>query len=85
MGTLHVELQETLRAKGAVGGDGNVVFLTHLDEIWLDEIGVVLDLVDGRLDLCVAEHVVEQHGVKVGHADGAEETLGVVLGDDKGF
>lgn len=85
MRALHVELEEALRAKGAVSGDGNVVLLAHLDEVGLDEVRVVLDLVDGGLDLGVAQDVVEEHGVEVGNANGAEEALGVVLGDDKGL
>lgn len=85
MGALHIELQETLRAKRAVRGDGNVVFLAHFDELWLNEVRVVLDLVDGGLDFGVAEDVVEELGVEVGDADGAEGALWVVLSDDEGF
>lgn len=80
---LVLELEEALRAEGRVGRHGDAVLLAHLDEARLDEVGVMLDLVDGGWDTRVAEDVVEQGRVEVRHTDGTEDPVWVVLGDDE--
>lgn len=77
-----VQLEEGLGAEGGVTGDGDVVLLGHLDELGLGEVGVVLDLEDGAGDLGVGHQVVEELGVEVGDADGADEAAGVLGGLD---
>lgn len=60
------------RGEGAVGGHSNVMLLVEGNEIAVLEIGVVLDLVDGGLDLGRLEDGFEVHLQEVGHADGLD-------------
>lgn len=62
------------RGEGAVGGYSNAVLLVEGNEIAVLEIGVVLDLVDGGLDLGRLEDGLEVHLQEVGHADGLDTT-----------
>lgn len=78
-----VQLNERGRAKGGVAGDGNVVLLSHGDELGLGEVRVVLDLEDGRGDLGVRQQIVDQLGVEVGDTNGLEDALGVLGGLDE--
>lgn len=60
------------RSEGAVGGYSNAVLLVEGNEIAVLEIGVVLDLVDGGLDLGRLEDGLKVHLQEVGHADGLD-------------
>jgi hypothetical protein len=64
------ELQEALWTEGGVRGDRDVVLLGHLDELGLNEIGVVFDLEGGYRVPRVGLHVVEELGGSVRDADG---------------
>ena len=75
-GVLHVELEEAGGAEGAVGGDGDALALGEVEQLLLDEVGVVLDLEGGRADLGVAEEVVDQLALEVGDADALGEAGG---------
>lgn len=72
---LHVELAERSRAEGGVGGHGDALSLGKVEEVLLDEVGVVLDLKSGGADLGVAEEVVQELGLEVGDANALGETL----------
>lgn len=54
---LHVELEEGLWAERRVRGDGNVLGLAELDESFLGEVRVVLNLQSGGEDAGVAEEI----------------------------
>ena len=75
LGVLHVELAERGRAEGGVGGHGDALSLGEVEEVLLDEVGVVLDLEGGGADLGVAEEVVQELGLEVGDTDALGETL----------
>lgn len=62
------------RGEGTVGGHSNAVLLVEGNEITVLEIRVVLDLVDGGLDLGRLEDGLEVHLQEVGHADGLDTT-----------
>lgn len=62
------------RSERAVGGHSDAVLLVEGNEVTMLEIGVVLDLVDGRLDLGRLEDGLEVHLQEVGHADGLDTT-----------
>lgn len=72
---LHVELLEAGRAERAVGSDGDALVLGEVDQLLLDEVGVVLDLEGGRADLGGAEEVVDQLGLEVGDTDALSKAL----------
>lgn len=78
-----VELDEALGSEGAVSGDGDAVVLEEGKKLGLDQVRVVLDLVDGGLDLGAAPQVGEQLGAEVGDSDGAEDAVGVGVGLDE--
>lgn len=75
LGAGHVELDEAGGAEAGVGGDGDALGGGGLEQQRLDEVWVVLDLQGGGLDAGVAQEVVEQLGLEVGHADAAGEAL----------
>ena len=75
LGVLHVELAEGSRAERRVSSDGDALSLGEVEEVLLDEVGVVLDLEGGRADLGVAEEVVQELGLEVGDTDALGETL----------
>lgn len=58
------------RGKGAVSRHGNVVLLVEIEEITMLKIRVILDLINGRLDLGCLQDGLEVHLQEVGHADG---------------
>lgn len=74
-GVLHVELLEGSRTEGRVGGDGNALVGSQLDQVRLDQVGVVLDLQGSRRDLGVAEEVVEELALEVGDTDALGELV----------
>ena len=74
-GVLHVELEEAGGAERAVGGDGDALLLGEVEELLLDEVGVVLDLEGGGADLGVAEEVVDQLALEVGDTNALGEAL----------
>lgn len=78
-GVVHVELHERGGAEGAVGRDGDALGLGEVEELLLDEEGVVLDLERGGGDLGVAEEVVDELRLEVGDAD----ALGQLLLDER--
>ena len=69
LGLLHVELEEGLRAKGRVRGDGDALVLRELDEAFLAEVRVVFDLQGGGLDGGVAQEIHDQLPVEVADPD----------------
>nr|POE59280.1 hypothetical protein CFP56_24549 [Quercus suber] len=75
VGLLHVELEERLRAEGRVGGDGDVAALAQVEQVLLDEVGVVLDLERLWQDLGVSLDVEEEGAGVVADADGADQTF----------
>lgn len=61
-GALIFQLEEALRAEGAVGGHGDVVLLAHLDELGLHEVRMVFNLIDGGLDFGVWRGACREKG-----------------------
>lgn len=72
---LHVELKERKRAERAVGSHGDVALLAELEERFLGEVWVVLNLESLGQLLCVAEEVEEKSTVVVADAEGLDEAL----------
>lgn len=64
------QLQEGLRPKGRVGRDGDVLLVRQRHELFLHEVGVVLDLQRRDGVAGVGLDVVEGLGLGVGDADG---------------
>jgi hypothetical protein len=82
----HAELVERLRTERRVGGDGNAEGLAELDEGLLGEVGVVLDLENGRGDGGVSEDVDEEGTGDVGDTDVLGEAgLHLLLHGHPGF
>lgn len=75
VGVLEAEGQEASGAEGRVGGDGDALGLAEVQQLLLDEVGVVLDLEGRGRDAGVPQHVVDELGLEVGDADGPRETL----------
>ena len=68
-GLLHIEFQETLRAEGAVGCDGDAFILSVFDETFLHEVGVVFDLEGCGADFGIAEEIHYEDAAEVADAD----------------
>lgn len=75
VGVLEAEGQEAGGAEGGVGGDGDALGPAEVQQLLLDEVGVVLDLEGGGRDAGVPQHVVDELGLEVGDADGPREAL----------
>lgn len=70
---LKAKGEETRGAEGRVGGDGDALGLAEVQQLLLDEEGVVLDLQGRGRDARVPQHVVDELGLEVGDADGPRE------------
>ncbi len=63
------EFQEALGAEGRVRRDDDLILLCEVDQAWLDEVWVVLDLKRGDGVAGVCHNVVDCLGLGVGNAD----------------
>lgn len=75
LGVLELELDEAERAEGRVGGDGDALLRSVVDQRLLGEVGVMLDLESGRADAGVTEQVHQQLGAEVADTDAAGQLL----------
>lgn len=75
LSTLHLQLQEALGTEAGVGSDGDLVLLDELDELGLNQVGVVLDLQRRERVTVVGQKVKDELGGEVADADALRNAL----------
>lgn len=73
-GALKAQLAKRLRPKGRIRRDGDPLAVGQLDEGFLREVGVMLDLEGRGFDFGVAEEIEDQGAVEIADADAAGES-----------
>lgn len=70
----HAEGEVGVGPEGGEGGDGDVLFLTKAEEVFLAKIGVHFDLQHGGLDAGIGKDFTKHGGADVGNANSFGET-----------
>jgi len=64
----HAEGEIGVCSEGREGGDGDVLFLTETEEVFLAQVGVHFDLEDGWLDAGISKNFAKHGGSNIGNS-----------------